>query len=271
MPRKPTISPSKLTTYLACPVKYRWTYADVHGRARWLLRARAEFSFGCSLHKALERLHDSGDTGVQTTAQALAALEENWIDAGYQSAQQMQEALGEGHYLLERALAEELTAPPPNGRTLMVERSLRKDMGDFDLVGRPDRVDELPDGSLEIVDYKSGRRQCTAEDVAHECALGCYALLLRELYPGRPIYASIIALREGVRATHAYSSAELDELEEAVRTTGIELLNRELEMVVPRAKPLCANCDFLRLCARHEDFDQSALTAQKEPGQSLPG
>src|SRR5437660_5903394 len=97
---KPSLSPTKLSTYLACPVKYRWTFVDDRGKL--YLRSKSYYSFGTSLHRALERLHGAEDNGVEPTAQALAAFEENWIDAGFSSAEEMAEAYHEGKEILER-------------------------------------------------------------------------------------------------------------------------------------------------------------------------
>ena len=71
MARKQTLSPSKITTYLACPVKFGWTYLDPRGK--WYLKSKSYYSFGSTLHKVLERFHNAGDTGVTTVGDALQA------------------------------------------------------------------------------------------------------------------------------------------------------------------------------------------------------
>jgi len=174
--RKPSISPTKLSIYLACPVKFRWTYVD--GRGRWYLKAKSYYSFGTTLHKVLERFYDDRDRGVQTTEEVISAYDESWIDAGYRSGEEMAEAYGEGREILERhvrtATIDRVAA------TKFVERQLKVDMGHFNLIGRLDRVDEYPDGSLEIVDYKTGRETVSTEDVAGDLAMSIYQLLLRK-------------------------------------------------------------------------------------------
>src|ERR1051326_5113827 len=149
MSRKPSLSPTKLSTYLACPVKYRWTYVD--DRGKWYLRSKSYYSFGSTLHRVLERFHSSDDAGVETTAEALAAYEENWIDAGFSSAEEMAEAYHEGKEILERHV-QDFAKRESAARVLYVEKQLRLDMGLFDLTGRIDRIDEHEDGTLEIVD-----------------------------------------------------------------------------------------------------------------------
>ena len=256
MSKKPNFSPSKLTTYLACPVKYRWTYVDPRGK--WYARAKSYYSFGTTLHRVLERLHDSEDRGVETTYQALAAMDESWLDAGYGSADEMLESQGEGKAIIE-AYVEEHLRMAPTSKTIAVEKSLRWDLGDFNLIGRIDRLDEHEDGSLEIVDYKTGRNSVSEEDVASDIAMACYQLLVRKHYPERHVRASIIAVRSSQRATYAMSEEELAEFEFDLRELGRRILSHDFFELEPRPKRLCQGCDFLRLCQKHPEFDIGEL------------
>lgn len=251
MARKPTLSPTKITTYLACPVKYKWTYVDARGR--WYLRSKSYYSFGSSLHRALERFHDSGDVGVQTTDEAVAALEESWIEAGYRSADEAAEALGEGREILARYVEEHIKSERP-ARTLYVERQMRHDLGDFTLIGRLDRLDEYEDGSLEIIDYKSGRSEVDQAEVKDDVAMSCYQLLVRRKFPDQPVRATIVALRSGASASASLSDEEIDQLEQDLRQLGNEILNEDYFEVRPVFKPICPHCDFLPLCRRDPEF-----------------
>ncbi len=254
MPRKPSISPSKITTYLACPVKYRFTYLD--DRAKWLLRAKSYYSFGSTLHRVLQRFHDSGDSGVTTTSEVLAAYDESWIDAGFSSAEEMAEAYGEGKEILERYVAE-AQEKPVEAKTLFVERQLRHDFGDFVLIGRIDRVDEYEDGTLEVVDYKSGRTAVTEEDVAADIAMCCYQLLLSKKYPGRPTRARILALRTGTTAAHSLAGEELETFERDITTLARMILTEDFDQRKAVRKPMCDYCDFLTLCKQDPDFPEA--------------
>lgn len=255
MARKPSLSPSKISTYLACPLKYRWSFVDLRGR--YFLRSKSYYSFGTSLHRVLERFHDSNDAGVTTTREALAALEESWVEAGYSSAREMQEALGEGRAIIE-SYTEQYALDPTTARTLWVERTLRMDMGEWELIGRIDRLDEREDGGLEIIDYKTGPDRVEPEDVLADLALGCYQLLVRNRYPGRPVSATLVALRTRARASAALSDDEAEELLADLRYLGDQILHREYEEIVPVYKRLCRHCDFLPLCRKHPEFDTGA-------------
>lgn len=251
MAKKPTLSPSKITTYLACPDKYKWTYID--GRGKWYLRSRSYYSFGSTLHSVLQRFHDSGDHGVTTTHEAVAALEESWIEAGYSSQEEMMQAMAEGKVIIENYI-ENFRAQPVTAETIYIEKLMRRDLGPFVLIGRLDRVDQHKDGTIEIVDYKSGRQSVSPEDVGTDFAMNCYALLLQEKHPDCQVTASIIALRTNTKATHAFEPHALDEFRRDVQTLGEEMLARDFAALLPVSKPLCKHCDFLPLCRKHEDF-----------------
>jgi putative RecB family exonuclease len=249
--RKATLSPSKISTFLACPIKFRWTYVD--GRGKWYLRSKSYYSFGSTLHNVLQKFHDANGQGVKTEEEVLAAYDESWIDAGFSSAEEMAEAYGEGKVILQRHV-EETRRRPLTSKTLFVEKQIRLDLGPFILIGRVDRVDEHEDGTLEIIDYKSGRDQVTAEEVSTDLAMNCYQLLLKSRFPDHPVIATIIALRTGYQAQSSMSEEALAEFRIDLLTLGETILHEEFELLVPSVKKLCKGCDFVPLCKRHPEF-----------------
>jgi putative RecB family exonuclease len=226
----------------------------VDSRGKWYLKAKSYYSFGTTLHKVLERFHDSGDTGVTTVGDALRIYEESWIDAGYGSAEEMQEAYGEGKEIVEVTIGKELERDP-NIVTLAVEKMLTYDMGAFSLIGRIDRLDQHPDGSIEIIDYKSGRGAITTEQVESDLAMACYQLMVRRANPDSNVFATIHALKAGQKATASLSDSELDQFENDIRELGSQILGTTIEDHVPAYKPICTYCDFQPLCRKHPDFD----------------
>ena len=257
MPRKPSLSPSKLSCYLACPHKYYWTYESQQGQ--WFLRSRSYYSFGLSLHKALQEFHQSGDAGIATKETLLSAYEENWLDSGYASADEMQAAFGEGKAILSK-YAEDEGGAKSAGKVIHVEKNLRKPMGEWDLIGRADRIDELDDGAVEVVDYKSGRKEVDEAAISSDIAMSAYALMVQDLFPERPISARIIALRaEGPPIRHAFTPEELAEFEFSVGELGDTIRNHYWEEFRPKPKALCASCEFITLCKRDPEFAAGIL------------
>jgi RecB family exonuclease len=262
-------------------MKYLWTYVD--SRGKWYLRAKSYYTFGNALHKVLQRFHDSNDLGVETLQDAQLVFEESWIDAGFISPEDMQEALGEGRdisptgksgyetqdqlqedYNRAQEIIENLTKEPfikkPGVVTVAVEKLFKWDMGDFQLIGRLDRLDLHPDGTYEIIDYKSARGGVTDEDVSNDIAMSCYQLIVKRNFPESNVKATIFALNAKDDNLKVGSSSmtdhELESFEEDIRLIGSEILSSTIEDHSPAIKPLCDSCDFKRpLCSKDPRYE----------------
>src|SRR5262249_8832652 len=130
--------------------------------------------------------------------------------------------------------------------TLWVERTVSWEYPRHVLFGKIDRLDRLPSGELEIVDYKSGRRDVTEEDVRASLALGLYQLVVARKYPDEAVRASIYALRTRSTASILRAPSELDELEEGFASIAERILTETL--YAPTPGPHCAGCAFQRIC-----------------------
>ena len=169
MPRRLFVcTPSKLTTYLDCPRRYRMTYLDrprPPAGAPW-----AHNSFGASVHSALAgwwRLPRAGRTADGAQGQ----LEAAWLSQGYRDPAQSDGWLARGRAMVRRYVA----TLDPDREPLGVERTLGARTPKLALAGRLDRLDDR-DGQLVVVDYKTGRRPLTVDDARGSLALALYAV-----------------------------------------------------------------------------------------------
>lgn len=253
MARKPVLSPTRIRTYLLCEVKYYHTYLNPQGK--WYIRARREYSFGTTMHAVLQHLHSAGGVEQVSVEQLQQVMKQQWVQAGYETPeqeaqfQQMGAILLQQYHVQQQQVLQQVPAEQ-RPRLLMQERLLRMDMGRFALVGRVDRVDEHPDGTLEIIDYKSFRSEVTPEEVHDDLAMCCYQLLLKAYYPDRPVIATIVALHTGHTASARLSDEELRGFRDDIRILGEEILARDFEYLQPQRIPHCDQCDFLPLCER---------------------
>ena len=247
--RKPTklvLSPTRIATYLACPLMYKFVYIDKI--SRFYYKPKAAHSFGASLHRALQDFHEHGGVHTQTVQQLASRFRETWVAVGYQSPDEERKHFQDGLKILEDYHAD----PPPSGTiTLLTERQLKHDMGAFALAGRIDRLDQRPDGSIEVIDYKSGRATVTEDEVRNDLAMSIYQLLAKLKYPDERVIGSILCLRTGVKATAELTSQELVSVEEEVRAVAAEImpLSSDTEFD-PTDKTACPICDFERLCIK---------------------
>ena len=152
--RKPSLSPTKISTYLTCPLKYRYVYLDKIGK--YYQKSRSYFSFGTSLHQTLETYHTSETP--PTVEQMSERLDTAWISAGYQDKQQEAEHKSLGQEIVQAYHSSQVERIEQQVETIATEKTLKWDMDTWCLTGRVDRLDRHPDGTIEIVDYKSGKK-----------------------------------------------------------------------------------------------------------------
>ncbi len=254
MPRKPTLSPTRINTYLECAVKYRYVYQDKLGR--FYLRAKHQFSFGSTLHHVLQDFHEQGAT--QTPDEMVTAVQTQWISAGYTDEAQEREYKETGTQIIQAYHEAHQQRVVAQIETIATEKTITCDLGNFKLSGRVDRIDRHEDGTLEIIDYKSGRWEVTSEQIHDDLAMSCYQLILSELYPDSPIMATIYALRSGTSATASLTKEELAEFRTDLLILAEEILERDYTELIPEPIEICPRCDFLRLCQRYWTSDQKA-------------
>jgi RecB family exonuclease len=174
MPRRLySCTPTRLSTWLDCPRRYRMSYLDRPPPAKgppW-----AHNSLGASVHNALAgwwRL----PRAERTVAAAGGVLESGWIEEGFadrlQSARYRHWARG----VVEAYVAGLDPASEPIG----VERTVATRTDLIAVSGRIDRLDDRrgPGDSSElvVVDYKTGRHVLTVDDARTSLPLALYAL-----------------------------------------------------------------------------------------------
>lgn len=256
-PRKLTLSPTKISAYLACRLTYRYAYID--RLSRFFYTPKSFHSFGSTLHRALDEFHKQGGAATQSAEQLVDTMHSAWTSAGYASEQEESEHLEAAELFLDSYHAGHVVE---RAKTLFTEKQLRADMGDFVLMGRVDRIDEHTDGRLEIIDYKSGRLTVGEDDVRADLAMGIYSLLAHRVFPDRAVTVTIYALRSGDRATVEHSAAELGELEAMIRELAAEIAQIDRDSVIEPAwrTDVCPWCDYLRLCRKRAGWNVEELT-----------
>jgi len=243
---------------------YRMEYVDKTGR--FYHRARAGWAFGTSLHQTLQSFHDAGGAESVSADELVGRLAQSWVSAGYSSAAHEDAHIAEAEAILGRYHA--LAAERASVKTFATEAVLRYDMGPFVLTGRIDRIDEHADGTLEVVDYKSGRTGVGEDDVRLSVAMEIYQLLVKRAHPDRRVRATIHGLQDGSSATVELTDDELAAIEDDLRGVGIEIVETDFEAVRPELiVGVCEECDFLRACdrywkARGREFELELTLAQ---------
>lgn len=142
------LSHSSVSLYLECPLRYKFKYLEGIPE-----EPRHYFSFGKSMHSALEFLYDVRFPPPPGLPEVLNVYKAKWIHEGYKNPDQEAQYFREG----ERMLREYYSRNMPKFRPpLFCEYRFRVEIGGAPVIGFVDRIDKTEKGGLAIVDYKTG-------------------------------------------------------------------------------------------------------------------
>ncbi|MBI4281047.1 UvrD-helicase domain-containing protein [Candidatus Uhrbacteria bacterium] len=251
---------TQLKAFETCPLQYKFAHL-----LKIPVSGRPTFSFGRTIHLTLQRfcqalcirreqaqgtLFAAGTTekitwpsaGLPITFEELLGLyQEAWIDDWYESQNQKQAYFEKGKALLKLFYEEAMRRPPT---PLHLEWGFHLKLDGYTIRGVIDRLDRLPDGSLEIIDYKTGAAK--TEDSADPDQLYIYQLALQEVMGQTPARLTYYYVEDGKRVSFLGSSEDLLKLKEKIRAT-IQALGQSDFPATP-AKEKCRHCDFKNIC-----------------------
>ena len=151
-----SLSASDLSLYLTCPLKYK--FARVFGIPQ---EPTINQRFGILIHNVLERFHKEPPEDEEDGLRVLTNLfETGWRRTGFGSTDDELQFRDRAREALRLYWERERVA---EGEPVWLERKFDFKVGEHHVRGRVDRVDRLPDGDYELIDYKTGERRTEAE------------------------------------------------------------------------------------------------------------
>jgi putative RecB family exonuclease len=247
------LSYSAISTYELCPAKYRFQYEE-----RLPTSTSPALSFGDSLHRALYRFHDRPVPVAPSLDELYEMLEGEWVADGYRD--ESEEATYRQH--ARQVLADYHRDNAPSFRIpAALEFRFRVEVEGAQISGVIDRMDRIPGGGYEIIDYKTNRRLPPRSRVEEDLQLSVYHLAAKEIWGIEPERLTLYYLLPGERMSTHRTSADADELRRRIATVAERIAAGRFE---PKQNPLCDWCDFQRQCPlfRHR--------YEKEEGDPAP-
>jgi putative RecB family exonuclease len=244
-----SLSPSRVTSFTDCPLAFRFRAIDRIPEA-----PSPHATKGTLVHRVLERLVWEHAAGDRTPAVAAAELDRAWadlvddprfgsleLDEGARAAFRADAAqLVENYFALE---------DPDAVEAVGVEVSLEADLGGLRLRGIIDRLDRMEDGTLVVVDYKTGRAPSPRFERGKLTGVHLYALLCELALGAVPVEVRLLHLREPVVIT-AYPSPQTLRGQRQRTMAVWHAIERACEHAdfQPRPSGLCAYCSYQPLC-----------------------
>jgi DNA helicase-2/ATP-dependent DNA helicase PcrA len=232
------LSASDIETYRTCPLKYK--FARVF---RIPQEPTLHQRFGILVHQVLERYHAGGG---HTLAELLGLLDAGWRRGGFgpgEEERQLYEKATAALTLYHRRFEAEEAQP------VWFERPFAFKLGPHLLRGRVDRVDRLPDGDYELIDYKTGRPKSPSE-LKDDVQLSLYAAGAREAWRLESSRQAYLYVLDDAKVPVERDEADHEWITETVMEVGSGVLAQDFEPTPSYAA--CSVCDYRIVCPAAE-------------------
>ena len=237
------LSASDVETYLTCPLKYK--FARVF---RIPQEPTVNQRFGILVHQVLERYHGENDAThpTKTLAELLGLLEAGWRRGGFGDSDEERQLRSKAIEALTR-YHERFQADPAD--PVWLERSFAFRLGDHLVRGRVDRVDRLPDGGYELIDYKTGRPK-TAAQLKADVQLSLYAVGAREAWQLEAAQQAYYYVLDDAKVPVARDAEAREWVTDTVLEVADGIMSQGFEPTPSFAA--CSICDYRIVCPAAE-------------------
>jgi DNA helicase-2/ATP-dependent DNA helicase PcrA len=236
------LSASAVDTYERCGLQFKL-------ERDWKISAKpaAAMQYGAAMHRVLKTYFDSVRLGRPKSDDELIALfRQDLADAKIQELYQHELYEQQGITHLQDFLASVRAISAD--QVLHTEEPFEIRIGDIIVVGRIDRIDSRPDGTVAIVDYKTGKPR-DQENADASLQLSLYAIAAHEKW-GYQVGALIFHnMEQNVPVITSRSAADLLAARDRVQQTAQGIAD---EIFEARPGIHCNFCAYRSLCPERE-------------------
>lgn len=235
------LSYSQIETFRTCPLQYKYRYI-----VRIPVYPSPILAFGSAIHKVLRLFYELVKSGKKVNESVLLELlEKHWPKSGFGNKTYEEKMKSHGKALLKNFYKKGFDSKV----SFDIERPfVIKITPRFKLKGRIDRIDLFPDGTIEIIDYKTGHMP-KGKDARDDFQLTVYVLAVvdKSMYnvPAENVKASFYFLEDNNKVSVKRTEEELKQAKERIIETW---KNISVSKFTPKIGTQCEFCEFRLIC-----------------------
>jgi RecB family exonuclease len=239
------LSYSAISTFHQCPQKYKWQYLE-----RIKVPPTQDQFFGILIHEILE-FALKNDPVVPSLEKLNTALKQQWNSKFFASKEIEQEFYQTGLDILKNFHSQH---QPGLTTILETEKFFEIYWQNHKIVGKIDRVDRLPTGEIEIIDYKTNKKLPREDDFSYDWQLAMYKWAAQTLWTQtQPSKLTLYYLRHNKKFS-PQNIKEISDLQDYIIKT-VSLI--ESSKFLPQPSVLCGYCEYLDRCKMGQEFVNS--------------
>ncbi|MGA8438149.1 MAG: ATP-dependent DNA helicase [Candidatus Sulfotelmatobacter sp.] len=253
------LSATAVETYETCPLQFKF-------EREWRLarQLHAAVQYGAAMHRVLRTFYDSVRLGrTKTDDELLELFRDDLAASGIQDDYQRDLYLKQGLQQLNDFLAATHSTPAP--KVLHTEEWFDIQIAGTRVAGRIDRVDRMSDGSIAIVDYKTGKAR-SQEDADESLQLSIYAMAAKQKWGYQVGELAFHNLEGNVSVTSKRAEFQLEEARERVQAVARGIAEGNFK---PKPDFHCTFCAFRGLCPAREKQAPNVSSNAKSAASSL--
>ncbi len=236
------LSHSQLATFETCPLQYKYRYI-----LKIPVPPSAALTFGDTIHRTVRAFYELVKAGEHPTVETLLGLyKSHWVSVGFGGKAYEEKMKQHGFDLLREFYKKGYT--PDRIPTSLEEPFRIKITPDLTLGGKIDRIDTLPDGTIEIIDYKTGQAPKT-KDVSSDSQLTVYALSAagEGIYKKAPekVVVSFYFFEDQSKVSAVRTKDELEAARKDIAARADEIAKSDF---APTPGKHCDFCEFRLIC-----------------------
>ncbi|MFA6423581.1 MAG: PD-(D/E)XK nuclease family protein [Patescibacteria group bacterium] len=249
------LSPYKLTMYKNCPKQY-FFYNDPNIRNKYK-KDQPYFTMGTNVHQALHdifALVPSEERNLEKLSYLLRLI---WTKnrKGFKDTDEEARYGNKAIRQLQQFAIKDNLKKEPLFIEEMHKISLDNDQVIF--LGKIDRIDELEDGSIHIIDYKTGKLSDEDPDFDQ---LYYYGFIASKKIDHPISKASYLYLEDYYWIDKEISKSDIERVEKNIINQAKKIINDK--EFTPCPNKFCKNCDYLEICPKKVEA-MTFLSAEK--------